>query len=146
MTKKEGKDYEIGYGRPPRRSQFSKGKSGNPKGRPKGTRSLLDRFAKALDERVTINENGSRRTIPKSEAVMKQLVNKAASGDFRSIKLIFEMGGPLSERGRQADLEAKYRQDSDAGEELNRKLDLMRERLLAGLPLFPEDDMEGPEK
>ena len=146
MAKGDGEDYEIGYGRPPRRSQFSKGKSGNPKGRPKGTRSLLDRFAKALDERVTINENGSRRTIPKSDAVMKQLVNKAASGDFRSIKLILEMGGSLSERGRQADLEAKYQRDSDAGEQLNRKLDLMRERLLAGLPLFPDDDTEGPEK
>jgi hypothetical protein len=139
MSKRGGKDYEIGYGRPPRRSQFAKGKSGNPKGRPKGARSLADRFVTALNERVTINENGSRRTIQKSDAVMKQLVNKAASGDFRSIKLILEMAGPLSERGCQAALEAKYQQDSDAGEQLTRKLDLMAERLRAGLPLFPED-------
>lgn len=145
MSKRGGKDYEIGYGRPPRRSRFVKGRSGNPKGRPKGVRSLTDRFAKALDERVTINENGSRRTIPKSDAVMKQLVNKAASGDFRSIKLILEMAGPLSERGRQAELEAKYQEDSNVKEQLDRKLDQMAERLRAGLPLFPEDTKDTEE-
>jgi hypothetical protein len=86
-----------------------------------------------------INENGSRRTIPKSDAVMKQLVNKAASGDLRSIRLVLEMAGPLSERGRQAELEAKYQKDSDAGERLTMKLDQLAERLGAGLPPFPED-------
>ncbi|MBR1155190.1 DUF5681 domain-containing protein [Bradyrhizobium sp. JYMT SZCCT0428] len=142
MAKREGKDYEIGYGRPPRRSQFSKGKSGNPNGRPKGARSLTDRFEKTLNERVTINENGSRRTIRKSDAVMKQLVNKAASGDFRSIKLILEMAGPLSERGRQAESEASYHEESTAQESLNRKLDELRERLLAGRPLFDDETEE----
>src|SRR5258708_5064200 len=127
MSRRGGKDYEVGYGRPPRRSQFTKGRSGNPKGRPKGAQSLTDHFARALNERVMINENGSRRTIPKSDAVVKQLVNKAASGDHKSIRLVLEMAGPLSERGRQAELEAKYQKDSDAGERLTRKLDQLAE-------------------
>ena len=140
MSRRGGKDYEIGYGHPPRRSQFAKGTSGNPRGRPKGARSLTDRFEKALNERVTIDENGSRRTVPKSDAVMKQLVNKAASGDFRSIKLILERAGPLSERGRQADLQEKYQEDLGVRERLTRKLEQMRERLMAGLPPFPEEN------
>ncbi len=30
-----GGDYDIGYGKPPARSRFQQGTSGNPKGRPK---------------------------------------------------------------------------------------------------------------
>ncbi len=34
-------DYDVGYGKPPRRSQFEKGVSGNAKGRPRSTRNFL---------------------------------------------------------------------------------------------------------
>jgi hypothetical protein len=36
MDKKQG-NYEVGYGKPPRSRRFSKGRSGNPKGRPRGS-------------------------------------------------------------------------------------------------------------
>jgi hypothetical protein len=72
--------YEVGYGKPPKDSQFKKGSSGNPKGRP---RKVLDfdlellRQSKAI---VVINENGRPRRISKHEAVSIQLINKAANG------------------------------------------------------------------
>jgi hypothetical protein len=34
----ESANYGVGYGKPPKASQFSPGQSGNPKGRPKGAR------------------------------------------------------------------------------------------------------------
>jgi|GEM_PF-83697 len=87
---KEGKDkqageYPVGYRKPPAHSRFEKGVSGNPSGRPKGTLNLPSVLQKTLRERVVINENGRRTIITKLEAFVKQLVNKAASGDLRAV-------------------------------------------------------------
>ena len=41
-----------------------------------------------LDEKVIITENGNRKTITKREAAFKQLANKAAGGDARTIHLL----------------------------------------------------------
>jgi hypothetical protein len=48
---------------------------------------------RALNERVTVTENGKRKNITKLEAMFKQLANKAASGDTRVIRLLI----PLAE-------------------------------------------------
>jgi len=77
---------EIGYGKPPRKSQFKKGQSGNPAGRPKGQPNLATELEKALREKVVINENGQRKIISKLQAAVTQLVNKAASGDLRALQ------------------------------------------------------------
>lgn len=79
-------DYTVGYGRPPTHSQFKPGKSGNPQGRPKGAANLTTLIAKAMNEKVVVQEGGRRRTITKAEAAAKQLANKAASGDLRAIR------------------------------------------------------------
>ena len=42
-------------------------------------------FTKTLRERVVINEHGRRKTVTKLEAALKQLVNKAASGELRAL-------------------------------------------------------------
>jgi len=89
MTKR--KDYKVGYGRPPLETRFRKGQSGNPGGRPKGSRNVSGVIAAALLERVTINENGRRRSVTKLEAACKQMANKAAGGDQRAAKLIIEL-------------------------------------------------------
>jgi hypothetical protein len=87
MAQKGNDDYAVGFGKPPTHSRFQKGQSGNPKGRRKGSKNLSTLMERALNERVTIKENGSQKVITKREAFLKQLVNKAASGDPRSIQL-----------------------------------------------------------
>jgi hypothetical protein len=82
------RDYEVGYGKPPRHSRFRQGESGNPRGRPRGASNLATLLDRALNERVVVSENGRRKRITKREAVLKQLVNKAASGDPKSIYLL----------------------------------------------------------
>jgi Family of unknown function (DUF5681) len=82
------REYSVGKGKPPLHTRFQKGQSGNPRGRCKGSKNVATLFAQVLNERVTVTENGKRRTITKREAILKQLANKAASGDYRAMKLV----------------------------------------------------------
>jgi hypothetical protein len=84
-------DGSVGFGRPPEATRFKKGVSGNPKGRPKGTLNVATAFMKALREKVVINEHGQRKTVTKLEAALKQLVNKAASGDLRALSQLLDL-------------------------------------------------------
>lgn len=77
--------YDVGYQKPPKKSQFQPGKSGNPKGRPKGSKNLRTLLEEELLQIVTIKENGCAKGISKKQALIKQIVNKAASGDLRAI-------------------------------------------------------------
>lgn len=87
--------YEVGYGKPPKDTQFKTGRSGNPKGRPKGSRSAITILRKALEEKVVVQENGRRRTRSKAEVMCTQLANKAAGGDLSALRLVFGFTGQL---------------------------------------------------
>jgi hypothetical protein len=85
----ESNDHDaVGYGKPPRRTQFKKGESGNPAGRPKGTPNFATALERALGEQVVVNEGGQRHTVSKLEATVKQLVNKATMGDPRATQQV----------------------------------------------------------
>jgi len=91
MTQEQKKNYEVGYGKPPKATQFNKGQSGNPKGRPKGARGLKTDLKAELNERVTISENGRSRKLTKQQLMFKQLGTKAASGDLKAISKLAEL-------------------------------------------------------
>jgi hypothetical protein len=85
------RDYDVGYGKPPRHSRFQKGQSGNPRGRPSGSKNLSTLLSEALNEPVIVTENGKRRKISKRQAVITQLVNQSAKGDFRAAKILLDI-------------------------------------------------------
>src|SRR5437762_11273554 len=91
MPLDEEGDHEVGYRNPPRHTRFTKGQSGNPRGRPPGAKNLKTLLSDALNEFVIISENGGRRKITKREAIVTQLVNRSASADFRAIKILLDM-------------------------------------------------------
>jgi len=90
MPRDKKSDYEVGYGKPPRHTRFAKGQSGNPRGRPPGTKSFTTLLDEALNERVLVAENGGRRKVSKRQAIVTQLVNRAATADFRAMKMLLD--------------------------------------------------------
>jgi Family of unknown function (DUF5681) len=84
-------EYEVGFGKPPVRTRFKPGQSGNPKGRPPGSKNLATLLDEELNARVPITENGKRKTVTMRNAISKQTVRKAAAGEERFIKLAFEL-------------------------------------------------------
>jgi hypothetical protein len=91
MSENPKSDYEVGFGRPPRSTQFRKGTSGNPKGRPRGSKSLSTIVKETLDEKVVVRENGRCGRITKRAAMIKQQANKAVSGDQRAARYLIEL-------------------------------------------------------
>jgi len=94
--------YAVGFGKPPAVTRFKKGQSGNPKGRPKGTLNIATVLARTLREKVVANESGRRKTITKLEAAVKQLVNKAASGDLRALRHLASLVASAEERAAKS--------------------------------------------
>jgi hypothetical protein len=85
-------DEDVGYGKPPKSTRFKKGQSGNPKGRPKGTKNIASIVGQVCRERVRVKgENGGAYYMTKMEAIMKQLTNQAARGDMKATRMFFAM-------------------------------------------------------
>jgi len=68
-------------GNPPKLTQFRKGTSGNPRGRPKGSKNLSTYLMEAARDHITATVGGRTRTISKLQATTMQLATKAAGGD-----------------------------------------------------------------
>jgi len=83
---KKNKTYKVGFGKPPESTQFKKGVTGNPKGRPKGSKSIAGILTKMGRERVKVTINGKTKTVNKLEAVFMQLSNKALNGDLKAMR------------------------------------------------------------
>ena len=78
-------DENVGYCRPPVSTRFKKGRSGNPRGRPKNRRRDIP-YDTLLGQMVTVREEGKERRITAAEAFILQLTKKGLEGDSASAR------------------------------------------------------------
>src|SRR6266403_4023016 len=75
---------DIGYGKPPRAHQFKPGKSGNPKGRPKGAKSEETILRDLLQQKISLNERGKARRITIHEGIFRRIIEDCLKGNTKS--------------------------------------------------------------
>lgn len=85
--------YDVGFKKPPRHSQFAKGKSGNPNGRPRGSKNKQgENYYKTIDDlilneayrEVELTQDGARIKMPVLQAALRAMTVKAVQGNMRA--------------------------------------------------------------
>lgn len=79
----------VGYGKPPKDSQFQKGKSGNPTGRRKGSKSFASVLQDTFNQPVSVTMNGKTEKAPSINALALKMIAMALSGNPTFMKMAF---------------------------------------------------------
>jgi hypothetical protein len=93
-------DDDIGHGRPPKKSQFKPGVSGNPKGRPKRKPADVSEIIKnTLNAPIQIRNQGRTKTVTRTEVGLKKLVDNAVRGDLTAAATLLQVRTEVSRHG-----------------------------------------------
>lgn len=125
-----GNDYAVGYKKPPVHTRFKKGKSGNPKGRPKHAKSLNTIIREEMLAKVPVRTSAGVRYISRAHALVLKRLEQASKGNDRAMDKLFErydvaVPGASEEATENADL----LDFTNADQEILR---LLTERLIGG--------------
>jgi hypothetical protein len=116
--KDDTKDYEVGYKKPPKHSQFKKGQpSANPRGRKKKSRNFAILLRNALQEKVTIVKNGTKTKITAQEAIAMAMISNAVKGNDKAIERIFKLFPEQTPQERAKHVNATIEKELDALDE-----------------------------
>ena len=88
--------YKVGYCRAPEKDRFQPGKSGNPKGRPKGSKSLKTIYRSAFEKSVAIKIDGKPTNMMPKEIAMHRQAHKAMEGDHKATMLMLQLEGQFA--------------------------------------------------
>ena len=91
-VKREG-EYEVGYGKPPRATQFKRGQSGTPSGRPKAAKGINTIVCESLTQKVSVRTANGEKRITRIEAVLHKTVEQAMKGNPRALAELIRLYG-----------------------------------------------------
>lgn len=106
-------DYEVGYGKPPRHSQFKKGQSGNPRGRPKGAKSAKTIAREILQTKRSVKIDGKIRNLTALEIALNQQAKQAMNGDRKALEYLASLLPEEAEPGADHALQPEKPDDTE---------------------------------
>ena len=108
--------YTVGYGKPPKTTQFNKGQSGNPKGRKRNIEFFKweDPVFEVLFEDLTLPMKGKPVTLPSIVWMLRSMRNNAVKGCHRSFKFLIDANGDRGLKGLWYALKDKCRERTEA--------------------------------
>ncbi|WP_119388164.1 DUF5681 domain-containing protein [Taklimakanibacter lacteus] len=102
--------YDVGYGRAPKDNRFVKGQSGNPGGKPKGTRNKLpalherrlkDLIMEEAYRQIVIHENGTPMTVSMVQATLRAVAVAAVKGKFHAQTLLLRLVSAVEDQNQE---------------------------------------------
>ena len=114
MTRDEDDDDRVGYGKPPKRTRFRPGQSGNPRGRSRAVdfRDWENPIQKYMLEQMTVTIKGKKEKVPVVDALIKTAIRRALEGCTKHLKVLLDGSG-----GLKALIQEQKRQKTKADEE-----------------------------
>jgi hypothetical protein len=124
----------VGYRRPPVNRQFKPGQSGNPKGRPKGSKNFVTTFAEVLSRPIKVRDrnNGKARTVSKLEVMIEAITNKAMAGDPKAFATVIQFADKFQV------FKAQIQNHADVVASLRAKIEQRLARLAVPPPTSPD--------
>lgn len=86
---------EVGYARPPRAHRFKPGESGNPKGRPKGSKNESTILHELLHRKIDVRQGGRTRKITVLEAILMRFTEDSLKGNTKSAAFLLNRYGTM---------------------------------------------------
>jgi len=84
------RNYDVGYGKPPKHAQWKKGQSGNPEGGRRRPTDVAALTAQLLSKRVVVRSGKTTKRVTRLEQILSRLIEKALQGDPRTLKMVLD--------------------------------------------------------
>jgi hypothetical protein len=94
---------KVGPGKPPRHTRFQPGQSGNPNGRPKGSKNFATILQQQLRKKVTITVDGKSKRMAVREVIARRLANDSMKGTTKAMELLIRLTSAKSDAGAGTD-------------------------------------------
>ena len=82
---------DRGYGKPPQEHQFKPGQSGNPKGRPKGSKNFGKQIIDMMEQKIPVTMNGETKRLQANVAIIQAQLVKAMKGDRKAAEMCLDL-------------------------------------------------------
>ena len=114
---------KVGPGKPPHHTRFKPGQSGNPKGRPKGSKNFATILQQQLTKKITITVDGKPRRMTVQEVIARRLATDSMKGTTKAMELLIRLTSAKSDEGVGKDVASEtVLPDKDALRRIHKRI------------------------